>query len=91
MFVVRLAFAPLLVIILIMTREEKIISVLEKIRPYIQMHGGDVSLAEVRNDAAILRFEGNCAACPLLTITVNRVVKPMLAEEVPEITKIMFE
>ncbi|MCK9352369.1 MAG: NifU family protein [Candidatus Pacebacteria bacterium] len=74
-----------------MTLEEKITAVLEKIRPYIQMHGGDVSLSEVRGDAAILRFEGTCSQCQLLTITVNRVVKPMLAEEVPEITKVIFE
>ena len=74
-----------------MSIEEKIIAILEKIRPYIQMHGGDVRLAEVRDNAAILKFEGNCAECPLLTVTVNRVVKPLLAEEVPEITKILFE
>ena len=77
--------------IITMTLEEKISAVLEKIRPYIQMHGGDVSFVEVRNDTAILRFEGNCSTCPLLTVTVNRVVKPMLAEEVPEITNIIFE
>jgi Fe-S cluster biogenesis protein NfuA len=76
---------------ILMTIEEKTSAVLERIRPYIQMHGGDVALAEVRGGVAILRFEGNCAACPLLTITVNRVVKPMLAEEVPEITNILFE
>jgi Fe-S cluster biogenesis protein NfuA len=74
-----------------MTLEEKIIAVLERIRPYIQMHGGDVFLSEIRESTAILRFEGNCAMCPLLTVTVNRVVKPMLAEEVPEITNILFE
>lgn len=74
-----------------MTLEEKITAVLEKIRPYIQMHGGDVSFVEVRNDTAILRFEGSCSQCSLLTITVNRVVKPMLTEAVPEITKVIFE
>jgi Fe-S cluster biogenesis protein NfuA len=74
-----------------MTPFEKATAVLEKIRPYIQMHGGDVSLAELRGDAAILRFEGNCSMCPLLTVTVNRVVKPLLMEELPEITKVIFE
>jgi Fe-S cluster biogenesis protein NfuA len=74
-----------------MTLEEKITAVLEKIRPYIQMHGGDVFLSEVQESTAILKFEGNCAMCPLMTITANRVVKPMLAEEVPEITNILFE
>lgn len=74
-----------------MTLEEKIRGVLEKIRPYIQMHGGDVTLSEVRGDAAILRFEGSCSQCQLLTVTVNRIVRPMLAEEVPEITKVIFQ
>jgi Fe-S cluster biogenesis protein NfuA len=74
-----------------MNLEEKITAVLEKIRPYIQMHGGDVFLSEVRETTAILRFEGNCAMCPLLTVTASRVVKPMLTEAVPEITNILFE
>jgi len=74
-----------------MTPTEKATAVLEKIRPYIQMHGGDVFLSELRGDAAILRFEGNCSMCPLLTVTVNRVVKPLLMEEIPEITKVIFE
>ena len=87
-----MALSSLLVIILVMTLEERINAVLDKIRPYIQMHGGDVYLSETRNgDSAILKFEGSCAQCQLLTVTVNRVVKPMLAEEVPEITKIIFE
>ena len=74
-----------------MTTEEKITAILEKIRPYIQMHGGDVFLSEVKEDTAILKFEGNCAECPLLTVTVNRIVKPLINEEAPEITKIIFE
>jgi Fe-S cluster biogenesis protein NfuA len=74
-----------------MNTTEKITAILEKIRPYIQMHGGDVRLSEVRETAAILKFEGNCAECPLLTVTVHRVIKPLLAEEAPEITEIIFE
>lgn len=74
-----------------MTVEEKIAAILEKIRPYIQMHGGDVFLSEVKEDTAILKFEGNCSQCPLLTVTVNRIVKPLIQEEMPEITKVIFE
>lgn len=74
-----------------MTTEEKITAILQKIRPYIQMHGGDVFLSEVKGTVAILKFEGNCSECPLLTVTVNRIVKPLVNEEVPEITKIIFE
>jgi len=74
-----------------MTSEEKITAILEKIRPYIQMHGGDVFLSGVMEGTAVLKFEGNCSECPLLTVTVNRIVKPLILEEAPEITKIIFE
>jgi len=74
-----------------MNTEEKIIAILEKIRPYIQMHGGDVHFVEVKETVAVLKFEGNCSECPLLTVTVNRIVKPLINEEAPEITKIIFE
>ncbi len=74
-----------------MNREEKINTVLEKVRPYIQMHGGDVSLLEIKENTAIIRFEGSCSSCPLINITYNKVIKPLVLEAVPEITGVILE
>jgi len=74
-----------------MTTEEKINKVLEKVRPYIEMHGGDVRLLEVRGETAFLKFDGSCASCPLANITYNKVIKPLITEAAPEIIKIVLE
>jgi len=74
-----------------MDTSEKITAILEKVRPYIQMHGGDVSLLEIREKTAILKFDGSCTSCPLLTITVNRMIKPLITGGIPEIENILFE
>jgi len=74
-----------------MSSEEKINAVLEKVRPYINMHGGDVSLVDVKGDTAIISFSGSCTDCPLSAITYNKVIKPLVLEAAPEITKIILE
>lgn len=74
-----------------MNTEEKINEVLEKVRPYIQMHGGDISLLEIRETTAVIRFEGSCASCPLINITYNKVIKPLVAQAAPEIINVILE
>jgi Fe-S cluster biogenesis protein NfuA len=71
--------------------EEKIEKAIEKVRPYIQMHGGDVTLTEVKENTAFVRFEGTCGSCPLTGITYNKVIKPLIMEAAPEITKVILE
>jgi len=71
--------------------EEKISAVLEKVRPSIQMHGGDVSFLRAEGETAFLRFEGSCASCPLVNITYNKVIKPLIVAEVAEIKNVIIE
>ena len=73
-----------------MNTEEKINTVLENVRPYIQMHGGDVSVEEIKGETVFIKFHGACAGCSLVGITYNKVIKPLLTEAVPEITNIVI-
>ena len=73
-----------------MNAEEKINVVLQKVRPYIQMHGGDVKVAEIKGETAFIKFEGSCAGCPLVNITYNKVVRPLIVEAVPEISNVVI-
>lgn len=65
--------------------EAKINAVLDKVRPYIQSHGGDVRLISIDGANATLAVEGACVGCPLASLTYNKVIKTLLEEEVPEI------
>lgn len=74
-----------------MSMEDKINEVLEKVRPYIQAHGGDIELLSAEEETASFRFHGSCASCPLANITYNNVIRPLLQEAVPEIKNITIE
>lgn len=70
--------------------EAKINVVLDKVRPYIQSHGGDVRLVSIDGKSATLAVEGSCVGCPLANLTYNKVIKTLLGEEVPEITNFVL-
>ena len=70
--------------------ESKINSVLDRVRPYIQSHGGDVRLVSIDGASATLLVEGTCVGCPLASLTYNKVIKTLLGEEVPEITNFIL-
>lgn len=72
------------------TPEEKINAVLDRVRPYIQSHGGDVRLVRVTETSATLSVEGTCVGCPLANLTYNKVIRTLLGEEVPEITEFIL-
>jgi len=72
------------------TVEHKINVVLDKVRPYIQSHGGDVRLVGIEGTTATLLVEGTCVGCPLANLTYNKVLRTLLGEEVPEITNFVL-
>lgn len=60
-------------------RAEKIIT--EKVRPYLQGHGGDIRIKEVKNNSIWVVFTGACKTCPAARITIEEVVEKILREE----------
>ena len=57
----------------------------ERINPGIAMHGGNVTLVEVREDVAYLEMSGGCQGCGMAAVTLKQGIERMLTEEVPEI------
>jgi Fe-S cluster biogenesis protein NfuA len=70
--------------------EERVHAIIARVRPYIQSHGGDVTVSSIADGAVTLKIAGSCAHCPLATLTYNKVVKTLLEEEVPEIARIIL-
>jgi Fe-S cluster biogenesis protein NfuA len=60
----------------------KVEAVLTKVRPYIQMHGGDVALVGVEKGIVTLNISGACAHCRLADLTYNKLIGGLLMEEV---------
>lgn len=69
--------------------ETRIERALERVRPYLSSHGGDVRLLGVTEDAVVrLRMLGNCQGCPSSTVTLKLAVEGAIEAGAPEIESI---
>jgi len=73
------------------TVEEQANTLLDKVRPYVQMHGGDVQLLRIEDGTAFLKVYGACVGCGLADATYNKTIGPLLVKEVEEIERVEFE
>lgn len=61
---------------------------LERVRPYLGSHGGDVELLDVTNDVVHLRFQGSCKSCPSSAVTLELAVEDAVRAAAPEVATI---
>ena len=71
--------------------ETRINTLLDKVRPYVQMHGGDVILLRFEEGVVYLKLYGTCVDCQLASVTYNKNIGPLLVKEVDEVTEVIFE
>ncbi len=69
--------------------EEKIIEILEKIKPYLNNDGGDVEFVKFKDGICYVRLKGACAGCMFADITIQNTVEEMLVSEIPEVIKVI--
>ena len=65
--------------------KEKIIEVLDRVRPYLMNDGGDIEYVDYKDGVCYLIFLGHCANCSLMMVTLNDGIKDALINEIPEI------
>lgn len=58
---------------------------LDKVRPYMESHGGNVELLSLENDFARLRLQGSCKTCPSSAVTPELAVRSALEEACPDL------
>ena len=51
--------------------ETRLRGALDKIRPYMESHGGNVELLSLEDDVARLRLQGHCKTCPSSAVTME--------------------
>ena len=72
------------------TKEERmrdrVESVINRIRPAVQMDGGDIELVDVTDGVVKLRLVGSCHGCPSSMMTLRAGIERAIRAEVPEIT-----
>lgn len=69
--------------------QDKVETVLNKIRPNLIRDGGNVELVEVNNGTVKLKLVGACAGCPMSTMTLKMGIEKILKQEIPEIKEVV--
>jgi Fe-S cluster biogenesis protein NfuA len=68
---------------------ENIEVILGRIRPHLQVDGGDVEVVSIENDSIVnVRLLGACNTCPLNLMTLRAGIERTLMLEFPQIVRI---
>ncbi|MCG3179554.1 MAG: Fe/S biogenesis protein NfuA [Phycisphaerae bacterium] len=63
---------------------------IDRIRPAIQMDGGDVRVVSVDEDGVVsVQLQGACVGCPSSTMTLKMGIERFLRANVPEVTAVV--
>ena len=69
--------------------QEKVLSTLDSIRPFLQADSGDVELIEISDDDIIkVKLTGACSSCPMSIMTLRAGIERALMREIPAIKRV---
>jgi Fe-S cluster biogenesis protein NfuA len=68
--------------------KDEVKKALEKVRPMLQMDGGDVELVDVKDGIVKVKLKGACHGCPMSQMTLQHGIEMTLKKEVPGVKKV---
>lgn len=72
--------------------ETRVTAALEKVRPYLKSHGGDVQLVSVDSDGTVhVSLKGACGSCSSSSETMKSTVENAIYEVAPEVATVISE
>lgn len=72
--------------------ETRVRQALDKVRPYLGSHGGNVELLDVSAEGQVsLRLEGSCHGCPSSQVTLKYAIEEEIYKAAPDVTAIQVE
>lgn len=63
-------------------------AVLEKIRPALKEHHGNLRVVDIREGEVYLEFEGGCTQCPIVDVSVKSVVDMAIRGNLPWVKRV---
>lgn len=70
-------------------RIEKIKQIINEIRPYLNLDGGDIEFIKYENKILYVKLTGNCSHCLMQSDTLNIGLLSLVQQEIPEILEII--
>ena len=71
--------------------ETRVTEALDRVRPYMETHGGYVELLGLEGGVARLRLQGSCHGCSSAAVTLELAIKRALEEAAPDLIGIEVE
>ena len=68
--------------------KEEVEKALEKIRPMLQMDGGDIELVAIEGGVVKVKLKGACHGCPMSQMTLQHGVEKVLKKEVEGVERV---
>lgn len=69
---------------------DRVMTALDRVRPYLQSDGGDIDLIDVTEDMTVkVKLTGACHGCPYSMQTLKAGVEQAIMKEVPEIKRVI--
>lgn len=69
--------------------EEKIVNIINQIKPYINSDGGNIEFIKYENNVVYIRLTGACGCCEFKNSTINDGILKMIQKEIPSITNVI--
>lgn len=65
--------------------EQKIIDILDKLRPFLINDGGNIEFVKYEDNIVYIKMMGACANCHMLDITLKDGIEAAIMSEIPEV------
>lgn len=68
--------------------EEKIINIIDKIRPFLISDGGNIEYVKFEDGIVYIKMLGHCSECPMIDTTLKDSIEVAIINEVPEVIEV---
>ena len=68
--------------------EKKIISLIERIKPFLINDGGNLEYVKYEENVVYVRLLGACRDCPMIDVTLKDGIEEIIVNEIPEVKEV---
>ncbi len=69
--------------------ENKIIDIINKLRPFLISEGGNIEFVKYENNIVYIKMMGACANCEMLDLTLKDGIEASIISEIPEVKEVI--
>lgn len=71
--------------------EGRVRAAIDKLRPFLKSHDGQVQLVAMEEAAAVVRLEGRCGGCPSVAASLRGMVEKAVLDAAPELSEVRVQ